>query len=146
MDPVQCPCGHRTAPYGNLQCFPYPTGPVRGPCRIRNGALRTRKGIDTTRICKKKTARASYVTVRCPYGPLTGPHGLFTYFLRFLKPYGARKLMMHALKLYGPVRGCKIRTVLHGARTGPVSGRAIFVQNSLGTARTGPGSVMWLRH
>ena len=27
-----------------------------------------------------------------------------------------------------------------------MNGRTIFVQNSPGTARTGPGSVMWLRH
>ena len=32
------------------------------------------------------------------------------------------------------------------ARASPMSGRTIFVQNSPGTARTGPGSVMWLRH
>ena len=46
----------------------------------------------------------------------------------------------------GPVRGGKIRMAPHGVRAGPVSGRTIFVQNSPGTARTGPGSVMWLRH
>ena len=44
----------------------------------------------------------------------------------------------------GPVQGGKIRTAPHGAHVGPVSGRTIFVQNSLWTARTGPGSVMWL--
>ena len=53
---------------------------------------------------------------------------------------------MHALKLYGPRTGGKIRTAPHGARAGPVSGRKIFVQNNPGTARTGPGIVMWLRH
>ena len=28
------------APHGNLQCFSYPTGPVRGPCATRKGAIR----------------------------------------------------------------------------------------------------------
>ena len=46
----------------------------------------------------------------------------------------------------GSVRGGKMRTAPHGARAGPVSGRTIFVQNSPGTARTEPGSVMWLGH
>ena len=46
----------------------------------------------------------------------------------------------------GPIRGGKIRRALHGARAGPVSEHRIFVQNSPGTARTAPGSVMWLRH
>ena len=51
QDSMDTPCGARTgivrAPQGNLQCFSYPTGPVRGP-------LRTRKGINTTRIDKKQ--------------------------------------------------------------------------------------------
>ena len=46
----------------------------------------------------------------------------------------------------GPVQGGKIRTALHGARMGPVRGRTIFAQNSHGTARTGPGSMMWLMY
>ena len=28
------------APHGNLQCFSYPTGPVRGPCVTHKGAVR----------------------------------------------------------------------------------------------------------
>ena len=68
-----------------------------------------------------------------PYGALTDPlqsqHGLFTGCLWSLNPYGARKLIMHVLKLYGP------RTAPHGAPTGPVSGRTISVKNSPGTAR-----------
>ena len=54
---------HVRAPYGNLQCFSYPTGPVRGPQGCRTPPLRTRKGIDTTRI-GKNPARASYFAVR----------------------------------------------------------------------------------
>ena len=69
--------------------------------------------------------------------------GLFTGCLWSLIPLGAHKLM-HALKLYGPLRGGIFCTALYVARTGPVFGRTIFVQNSPGTARTGPGCVMWL--
>ena len=58
-------------PHGNLQCFSYPTGPVRDPQGYRTAHLRTRKGIDTT-IIGKNPARASYLAVRGPYGPLTG--------------------------------------------------------------------------
>ena len=47
---------------------------------------------------------------------------------------------MHALKLYGPVRGGNIRTAAHGARAGPVSGSMIFIQNSPGIAREQPGT------
>ena len=105
-------------------------GPVRDPQRCRTAPLRARKGIDTTRI-GKNPARASYFAVRGPYGPRTGCS-------KSLNPYGARKLIMHALKL-GKAKSVR-------RRTGPVSGRTIFVQNSLWTARTGPRSVMWLRH
>ena len=107
-------------------------GPVRDPQGCRTAALRTRKGIHTIRI-GKTPARASYLAVRAPYG-------LFPSCLWTQNPYGARKLIMHALKLYGPRTG---RQNSYGA---PVSGRTVFVQNSPGTARTGPGGVMWLRH
>ena len=45
----------------------------------------------------------------------------------------------------GPVREGKVRTAPHGARAGPVSGRKIFVQNSLWTAREQPvwGPGVW---
>ena len=113
------------------------TGPVRDPQGCRTAALRIRKGIDTTRIVKTP-ARASYLAVRAP-------QGLFTGCLQYLNPYGVRKLIIHALKLYGPVRGGKIRTAPHGARAGPVSGRTIFVQISPGTAREQParGPGVW---
>ena len=32
--------GIARAPHGNLQCFSYPTGAVRGPCVTRKGAIR----------------------------------------------------------------------------------------------------------
>ena len=131
------PYGHRTGPAQKSSMFFISygtrTGPVRDPQGCRTAALRTRKGIDTTRI-GKTPARASYLAVRAP-------QGLFTGCLQSLNPYGARKLIMHVLKLYGPRTG---RLNSYGA--GPVSGRTIFVQNSPGTARMGSKSVMWLRH
>ena len=47
-------------------------GPVLDSQRCRTVSLRTRKGIDTS-IIGKNLARASYLAVRGPYGPLTGP-------------------------------------------------------------------------
>ena len=125
------------------------TGPVRDPQGCRTAPLRTCKGIDTTRI-GKNPARASYFAVRGRTGPVRGPHGLFTGCLKSLNPYGARKLIMHALKLYGPRTG---RQNSYGAARGPCGPREWTYDfcskqpvNSPGTARTGPGSVMWLRH
>ena len=136
---LMTPHGPRAVPVRESQMFftPYGirTGPVRNPQGCRAAPLRARKGIDTTIICKNPT-RASYVAVRAP-------HGLFTGCLSFLNPYGARKLLMHALKTLRAPYG-KAKFVRR--RTGPVSGRTIFAQNSPGTTRTGPGSVMWLGH
>ena len=95
------------APHGNLQCFSYPSGPVRDPQGCRTAALRTRKGIDTTRI-GKTPARASYLAARAP-------QGLFTGCLQSLNLCGARKLIMHGLKLYGPRTG---RQNSHGVARG----------------------------
>ena len=65
------------APHGNLQCFSYPTGPVRGPCGTCKGAVRHRyrhKGIDTNRICKIPIQHLMW-----QYGrPLQSLHRLFT--------------------------------------------------------------------
>ena len=85
------------APLGNLQCFSYPTRPVRDPQGYRTAPLRTRNGIDTTKI-DKNPAWASYLAVRAP-------RGLFKGCLGSENPYGARKRIMHALKLYGPRTG-----------------------------------------
>ena len=78
-------------------------------------------------------------------GPLRSPQGLFMGWQRYLNPYGAHKLIMHALNTTGPVRRGKIRTVSHGSRTGLVRWRTIFVQNSPGTAREQPvrGPEVW---
>ena len=76
---------------------------------------------------------------RVPYGCLQSQN-----------PYGARKLIMHALKLYGPRTG---RQNSYGAARGPYEPHEwtyVFCSkqpvDSPETARTGPGSVMWLRH
>ena len=118
-------------------------GPVRGPVRDPRGChtvpLQTCSGIGTTRI-GKNPARASYLSVR---GPFTGCW-------RSINTYGARKLIMHALKIYGPYTR---RQNSYGAARGPHGPREWpcdfcskqFVNNP-GTARTGPRSVMWLWH
>ena len=122
--------------YGTL------TEPVRDPQGCRTAPLWTRKGIDTIRICKNPV-RASYLTVRGPHGSLRSPHGLFRGCLRAPDPYGARKLIIHVLKLYGPRTG---RKNSYGAARGPYDICSKLPGNSPRTARTGPGSVMWPRH
>ena len=114
------------------------TGPVQDPQGCRTAPLRTRKGIDTTR-CGKHPARASYFAVRFP-------HGLFTGCLKFLNPHEARKLIMHASKLYGPRKG---RQNSYGAARGPCGPREWtydFCSKQPVNSPYGPRSVMWLRH
>ena len=82
-------------------------------CRM--APLRTRKGIDTTKI-DKNPARVSYMAVRGRMGPLRSQHGLFKGCLGSQNPYGVRKLIMHALKLYGPRTGTQNS---YGAAHGP---------------------------
>ena len=88
-----------------------------------------------------------------PYGARMGflrsPQGLFRGCLRTLNPYGARKLIVHALKLYGPRTE---RQNSYGAARGqgPCEWACDFCSeqpvNSRRTARTGCASVMWLGH
>ena len=92
------------APHGNLKCFSHPTGPVRGPCVTRNGVVRGPS--DTQGYWHNhnwQKSRTGVVFGRT--GPVRSPHGLFTGCLWSLNPYGARKLKMHVLKLYGPRTG-----------------------------------------
>ena len=70
---LRCPCGNRTGPAREsslslISCGTR-TEPVRDAQVCRTAPLRTRKKIDTTRICKN-LAQESYVAVRDPYGPL----------------------------------------------------------------------------
>ena len=150
---MRCPCGRRTGPAreSSMLFISYGTraGPVRDPQVCSTASLPTRKGIDTCRICKNHTW-ASHAAYGARMSPLRYPHGLFKDCLRSLNSYGGRKFIMLALKLYRPRTGGKIHMVLHRPRTGPVRRRTDFCSkqagNSLGTARTGPGSVMWLGH
>ena len=142
------PCSTRTGivrvPHGNLQCLSYP----RGPCGTLQGAVRQPYG-HVRELTRPELAKLPHWRRIRPYGARTGslrsPHGLFLGFLRTLNPYGARKLIMHALKLYRPRTGRQIRTARHGASAGPVTGRTIFVQNSPGTGREQPvrGPGVW---
>ena len=111
------------APHGNLQCVSYPTGPVRDPCGTRNGAVRHPCG-HVRKLTQPELAKIHHWRRIWPVwagmGPLRSPHGLFTGCLRFQNPYGARKLIMHALKLYGPRTG---RQHSYGAARGPCVSR-----------------------
>ena len=106
--PVRASFGPRRRIFNVFHILRDPYGARAGPARVPTAPLRTRKGINTTRI-GKNPARASYFAVR-------SPHGLFTGCLKYLNPYGARKLLMHALKLYGPRTG---RQNSYGAAHGP---------------------------
>ena len=133
--PVLCPFGHRTGPARESSMFFISYGTRTGarawPARVPYGALTdTQENWHNQNWQKSRTGVVFGRTgpARSPYGP---PHGLFTGCLRYLNPYGAHKLIMHALKLYGPRTGGQNP---HGARAGPLNGRTIFVQNSPGTA------------
>ena len=108
MDPCDARASVVRAPHGNLQCFSYPTGPVRGPCGTRKGAIRHSYG-HVRELTQPEFAKIPHGRRKWPYGARTrrlwSPHGLCTGCLRSLNPYGARKLKIHALKLYGPRTG-----------------------------------------
>ena len=139
--------------HGNLQCFSYPTGPVRGLCVTHKGAVWRPYG-HVRQLTQPELANIPHGCGIWTYGARTGslrsPHGLFMGYAPSLNPYGARKLIIHALKLYGPRTG---RQNSYGAARGPCGPREWtydFCSKQLGnshqTARTGPGSMMWLRH
>ena len=100
--------GIARVPHGNLQCFSYPTGRVRGPCVTRNGAVRRPSG-HVRELTQPELANIPHGRRIWPYGarkdPWLSPHRLFTCCVPSINPYGARKLIMHALKLYGPHKG-----------------------------------------
>ena len=132
------------APHGNLQCFSYPTGPVRGPCVTRKGAVRRPYG-HARELTQPRLAKIPHVRRIWPYGALTGPlrspHGLFTGCLHDQNPYGTRKLIMHALKLRAPYGEAK----LVRRRTGPVWAPWVDVRFWFKTAREQPvqGPGVW---
>ena len=135
------PCYARTgivrAPQGNPQCFSYPTGPVRGPWPVwypqgcRTTPLRTSKGIDTTWI-DKNHARALYLAVRGPYGPLVVPsravHGLFRISKHVRGPLAYNACIKTLRAPYGEAKSVR-------RRTGPVRAPWLDVTFLLKTAR-----------
>ena len=127
---MRCPCGQRTGPARESSMFFIShgtrTGPVRDPQGCRMAPLRKCKGIYTT-VIGKNPARTSYLAARAPHGPRTGcSWAVYNPKTRT----GPVSLKCRHQNSTSPVRGSKIRMGPHGARAGPVGGRAIFFQNS----------------
>ena len=59
-------------PQGNLQCFSYPTGPVRGPCRTRTGDVRHPCG-HVRELIQTKLTKIPHGHRIWPYGDRKGP-------------------------------------------------------------------------
>ena len=118
--PVRATYGTHKGIFNVFHVLRDPYGACGDPQGCRTTPLRTRKGIDASRM--DKIRHGPYFAVSGPYGPLRSPRGLFTSWLGYQNPYGARKLIMHTFKLYGP-------------RTGR--------QNSYGTARVPCGPREW---
>ena len=144
-DSTGTPCGHRAGPVRESSMFFISYGTRTGPV----GAVRRHYG-HARDLTQPELAKIPHGRRILPYGsrtsPVRFPHGLFTGCLKYLNPYGARKLIMHALKLYGRRTG---RQNSYGAARGPCGPREWTYDfcskqpvNSQGTARTGPGSVM----
>ena len=141
QDFIWSPCGARAgvrAPHGNLRCSSYPTGSVRGPCGTHKAAVRRPYG-HVRELTQPEFAKIPHGRRMWPYGPRTGPvrspHGLFMGCLWYLNPYGARKLIMHALKLYGPRTG---RQNSYGATRAPYGPPWVDVRFLFKTAREQP--------
>ena len=144
MDPVRCPYGRRTGPAWESSMFFVSYGTRAEPTRVPCGTLT----IDTSRNCKNTGSFMWPHGSRT--GPLHSPHGLFTGCLRSLNSYGARKLIMYALKLYGPRTWGQNSYCAARGPCGPCVSTYYFCLkqpgNSPGTARTGPGIMMRLGH
>ena len=65
------------APYGNLQCFAYPTGPVRGPCGTRKGSVRRPYG-HARELTQPELAKIPHGRRILPYGAVRAPYGART--------------------------------------------------------------------
>ena len=135
--PVRTSYGPRTEIFNVFHILRHPCGTRKGPVRQPYGHVRE--------LTQPELAKLPHGHRIWPYvarmDPLRAPQGLFTGCLRCLNPYGVRKLIMHALKLYGSRTG---RQNSYG------SARGVDVRFLFKTAREqpvrGPGSVMWLRH
>ena len=121
--PVRCPYGHRTGPARESSMFFIPYGTRKGPCGTRKGTVRHTYG-HARELIQPELTKIPHGRRIWPYGtrtgPLQSPHGLFTGCLGYQNPYGARKLIMHALTLYGPRTG---RQNSYGAALGPCGPR-----------------------
>ena len=104
MGPVRCPNGCRTGLTRESPIFFISTGPVRDPQGCRAANLGARE------LTRREFAKIPHRHRMWPYGARTAPYGPRTGWSRLLSPYGTRKLIIDALKIYGPVRGGKIRT------------------------------------
>ena len=130
------PHGPRTGILNVFHILWDPYGAVRDPQGCRAAPLRTRKGIDTTRI-GKNPARVSNLAVRARTGPLRSLHGLFTGCLWYLNPYGARKLM-HYNACIKSLRAPYEEAKFVRRRTGPVRAPWVGVRFLFKTAREHP--------
>ena len=102
--PYDACTGVVVAPLGNFQWFSYLLRPVRaraGPARLPHKTY-----TDMLGYWHNQNLQKSCTGVVCgrteSVRTLRSPHGLLMVCLRPLNPYGARKLIMHAFKLYGP--------------------------------------------
>ena len=101
--------GTRTGPVPSPRS---PYGARAWPAKVPYGALTGTQGNWHNQDWQKSRTGIGF----CRTGPVRSPHGLFTGCLKSLNPYGAHKLIMHALKLYGPRTG---RQNSYGAARGP---------------------------
>ena len=132
--PIRASYGPRTWISNVLRTLRGPHGARAGPARVPYGAL-----TGTLRNWHNHNLQKSRTGVVCGRtGPVRASHGLFTGCLSSLNPYGARKLIMHALKLYGPRTGGQnsygaardpwvdVRFLFKTAREQPVRGPGVW--------------------
>ena len=111
--PVRASYGPRTEIIDVFHILRDPYGARAGPARVPYGSLADTQG--NWHNQNWQNSRTGVVFGRTE--PVRAPQGLFT---GCLNPYGARKLIMHALKLYGPRTG---RQNSYGAARGPCGPR-----------------------
>ena len=100
---------------GIFQRFSYPTGPVRGLCGTLTDAVRQPYG-HVRELKQPELVKLPHRRRIWPYGACTGPARAVPWVFTNSKPVWGRKLIMHALKLYGPRTG---RQNSYGAVRGP---------------------------
>ena len=131
--PVRASCGPRTGIFKIFHILRDPYGARAWPARVPYGTLTDTQGNWHNHNWQK--SRTGVVFGRT--GPVRAPHGLFTGCSQFQNPYGARKLIMHALKFYGPRTGRHNSYGAARACAGPVSGRTSFCSKQPGNSPYG---------